>query len=71
MPAWRRYWTIRGMTPEEERDFEGRIRDGIHFASAARVVELAREAGFTEPRRFYKSLLYGGWTFRRSSRVIV
>ena len=33
MPAWRRYWTIRGMTPEEERDFEGRIRDGIHFAS--------------------------------------
>ena len=65
MPAWRRYWTVRGMTPEEECDFERRIRDGIHFASAARVVELAREAGFTEPRRFYKSLLYGGWTFRR------
>ena len=36
MPAWRRYWTIRGMTPEEKRDFEGRIRDGIHFAPASR-----------------------------------
>jgi len=66
MPAWRRYWTVRGMTPEGVRDFGGRIRDGIHFAPASRVVELAREAGFTEPRRFYKSLLYGGWTFRRA-----
>ena len=64
MPAWRRYWTIRGMTPEEERDFEGRIRDGIHFAPASRIIELARAAGFTEPRRFYKSMLYGGWTFQ-------
>ena len=60
MPAWRRFWTIRGMTPEEERDFEGRIRDGIHFAPASRIIELAREAGFAEPRRFYKSMLYGG-----------
>ncbi len=66
MPAWRRYWKIRGMTSEEAAAFEERIRHGIHFMSAERVVALAREAGFTEPRRFYKSLLYGGWTFRRS-----
>ena len=65
MAAWRRYWTIRGMTPREERDFEERIRDGIHFAPASRVIELALAAGFTDPRRFYKSMLYGGWTFRR------
>lgn len=64
MPAWRRYWRIRGMTPEEMATFEERIRHGIHFAPAERVVALAREARFTEPRRFYKSLLYGGWTFR-------
>lgn len=65
MPAWRRYWTIRGMTPDEWRDFDERIREGIHFAPASRVLELARDAGFTEPRRFFKSMLYGGWTFRR------
>ena len=66
MPAWERYWKIRGMSAEEMAAFQERIRRGIHFAPAARVVELAREAGFTEPRRFYKSLSYGGWTFRRA-----
>ena len=67
LPAWRRYWKIRGMTAEEMAAFEGRIREGIHFAPAERVVALAREAGLTEPRRFYKSLMYGGWTFRLAS----
>ncbi|MGI9625625.1 MAG: class I SAM-dependent methyltransferase [Longimicrobiales bacterium] len=66
MPAWRRLWAIRGMNQAERGRFSERIRTGIHFASAARILELAREAGFTAPRMFYKSLLYGGWTFRRS-----
>ena len=66
LSAWRRYWTIRGMTGDEKRRFDARIREGIHFAPASRVVELARQAGLTEPRRFYQSLLYGGWTFRRA-----
>lgn len=66
MPAWRRYWKIRGMSEAERSDFEERIRQGIHFATPERVVELAREAGFTQPRRFFQSLLYGGWTFRRA-----
>ena len=65
LSAWRRYWTIRGMTGAEKRRFDARIRDGIHFAPASRVVELARDVGLVEPRRFYTSLLYGGWTFRR------
>lgn len=64
MPAWERYWKIRGMSAEEMAGFQERIRHGIHFAPPERVVALAREAGFAEPRRFYKSLLYGGWTFR-------
>lgn len=66
MPAWRRYWKIRGMTEAERSEFAERIRHGIHFATPKRVVELARAAGFTQPRRFYQSLLYGGWTFRRA-----
>ena len=66
MPAWRRYWKVRGMPAAERRAFEDRIRQGIHFAPATRVVALAREAGFVEPRRFFKGLLYGGWTFRRA-----
>ncbi len=66
MPAWRRYWSIRGMPAEEIAAFRERIRRGIHFAPPERVVALAREAGFAQPRRFFKSLLYGGWTFRRT-----
>ncbi len=66
MPAWERYWAIRGMTPSDADAFRERIRNGIHFAPPARVVALAREAGFDKPRRFFKSLLYGGWTFRRA-----
>lgn len=66
MATWRRYWKIRGMAEAERSEFAERIRQGIHFATPERVVELARVAGFTEPRRFYRSLSYGGWTFRRS-----
>ena len=66
MPAWERYWRIRGMSADEMAAFQERIRHGIHFAPPERVVDLAREAGFVESRRFYKSLLYGGWTFRRA-----
>ena len=66
MPAWRRYWKIRGMTDEEAAAFGERIRNGIHFAPAERVLELARDAGFTNPQRFLKGMLYGGWTFRRA-----
>ena len=65
LSAWRRYWKIRDMTPDEMREFNNRIREGIHFSPASRSIELALEAGFAEPERFYKSLLYGGWTFRR------
>ena len=69
LSAWRRYWRVRGMTPDEMRAFDERIREGIHFVPASRAVELAREAGLGEARRFYKSLLYGGWTFRRKGEV--
>lgn len=65
MPAWRRYWTFMGMDAADLPAFDQRIRDGIHFASAERTVDLARAAGFESPRRFWKSFLYGGWTFRR------
>ena len=66
LSTWRRYWTIRGMTADEKRRFDERIREGIHFAPASRVVELAQGAGLVDPRRFEQSLLYGGWTFRRA-----
>ena len=66
MPAWRRYWK----DPRHERGGDGRLRRahperGIHFAPPERVLELARDAGFTDPQRFFKGMLYGGWTFRR------
>lgn len=66
LSAWRRYWRIRDLPPDEMREFDQRVREGIHFSPAARGIELAREAGFVEPERFYQSLLYGGWVFRRA-----
>ncbi len=66
MAAWRRYWAIRGLPPDEAAVFLRRIREGIHFASAPRIVELAREAGLIDPLAFFRSLLYGGWLFRRA-----
>ncbi len=65
MPAWERYWAVRGMSPADADVFRERIQSGIHFAPPERVVALARKAGLVEAQRFYKSLLYGGWTFRR------
>lgn len=65
MEAWRRYWRIMEFAEDEIPGFEERIATGIHFASAERIAELAGEAGFGPPRRFYGSLLYGGWMFRR------
>lgn len=65
MPAWQRYWTLMGMNAKDKPHFDEMIRTGIHFASPERTVALALEAGFDKPRRFYKSLLYGGWMFRR------
>ena len=67
MGAWRRFWRLRGMDDAECREFNARIREGIHFASANRILELARDSGFRAPRLFYKSLLYGGWLFRRET----
>ena len=66
MPAWQRYWTVMGMSAKERAQLADLIRTGIHFASPARTVALALDAGFEDPRPFYKSLLYGGWTFRRA-----
>ena len=66
LSAWRRYWKIRDMSPEEMREFNDRIREGIHFVPAARSIELALAAGFAEPERFHRSLLYGGWVLRRA-----
>lgn len=68
MEAWRRYWRIMNLEEEEIPRFEERIATGIHFASAQRIAGLAGQAGFGPPRRFCQSLLYGGWTFRRTDR---
>lgn len=65
MEAWRRYWRIMNLAEEEIPRFEERISTGIHFASAQRIADLAEQAGFGPPRRFFQGLLYGGWTFTR------
>lgn len=66
MAAWRRYWRIMNLAEEEIPRFEERISTGIHFASAQRIADLAEQAGFGPPRRFFQGLLYGGWTFARN-----
>ncbi len=66
MAAWERYWALRGMRSDDTDAFRARIASGIHFAPAERLVALARAAGFGESMQFFRSLLYGGWIFRRT-----
>ncbi|WP_419942499.1 class I SAM-dependent methyltransferase [Candidatus Palauibacter sp.] len=63
--AWRRYWKIQGMGGPERVEFRARIDAGIHWASEPRIRELMARAGFEDVRRYFRSLLYGGWIARR------
>ena len=59
--AWR--WYARGMG-ETDADIEvlaAQVRREIHFTSEERLMELAAEAGFQPPQRFYQALWFGGW----------
>ncbi len=59
--AWR--WFARGMG-ETDAGIEilaAQVRRDIHFTSEARLMELAAEAGFHPPQRFYQALWFGGW----------
>lgn len=64
--AWSRYWEIQGMGEAERAAFRGKIDEGIHWASEARILELLAEAGFEDTWRYYRALLYGGWISRRA-----
>ncbi|WP_419934862.1 class I SAM-dependent methyltransferase [Candidatus Palauibacter sp.] len=64
--AWSRYWKIQGMGGPERVEFRARIDAGIHWASEARIRELMARAGFKDVRRYFRSLLYGGWIARRA-----
>ena len=64
--AWSRYWEIQGMGGPERVEFRARIDAGIHWASEPRIRELMARAGFKDVRRYFRSLLYGGWIARRA-----
>ena len=64
--AWLRFCEIQGMGAEERPAFRARIDAGIHWASETRIRELLARAGFEDVRRYFRSLLYGGWIARRA-----
>ena len=64
--AWVRFCEIQGMGAEELAAFRAKIDAGIHWASESRIHELLSRAGFEDARRYFRSLLYGGWIARRA-----
>lgn len=64
--AWIRFCEIQGMGDAERAEFRGKIDAGIHWASEARIREMLDRAGFEDVRRYFRSLLYGGWIGRRA-----
>ena len=64
--AWSRYWETGGMEDADRVAFRAKIDAGIHWASAARIRELLARAGFEDVKRYFRSLLYGGWIARRA-----
>lgn len=59
--AWR--WFQRGMghSEAEIETLAAQVQREIHFASEDRLMDLASQAGFLPPRRFYQALWFGGW----------
>lgn len=64
--AWHRFCAIQGMEDAERVAFQARIDAGIHWASEPRIRALLARAGFEDVRRYFRSLLYGGWIARRA-----
>lgn len=65
MGVWRDWQLDAGIEEEDvDKGFRHIVRD-IHFVSEGRLAGLLTEAGFTMPRAFFASLMFGAWISER------
>jgi len=58
---WRAYWLQHTkLSPSEVAEMEKSIRS-LSFMREEDILSLLRQAGFTEPSRFFATTLFGGW----------
>lgn len=65
MSGWQEFMLLRGLSIEERAVFLDRLRQGMHYVPATRILELLNEAGFGQVIQFYNWFLYGGWVAGR------
>jgi tRNA (cmo5U34)-methyltransferase len=66
LKAWKQYPVIHGLEPDYvENAFNKTILKMVQFVPESRILELLKEAGFTNIYKYYSGFLYSGWTAYR------
>ena len=61
--AWKQYPIMHGVDPGlVDKIFHEQVMKTVHFVPEPRIVELLKEAGFTDVFKFYSGFLYTGLT---------
>jgi tRNA (cmo5U34)-methyltransferase len=64
--AWKQYPVIHGLEHDYvEKAFRKTILKMVQFVPESRILELLKEAGFTNIFKYYSGFLYSGWTARK------
>lgn len=61
LDAWLLSYASQGVSAEQFAKDKAHIRSDVDFIPERALFALLREAGFTEPVRFYQTFLFGGW----------
>ena len=63
LKAWKQYPVLHGLKPDYvEKAFSQTIMKMVQFVPESRILELLKEAGFTNVFKYYSGFLYSGWT---------
>jgi tRNA (cmo5U34)-methyltransferase len=63
LKAWKQYPVIHGLKSDYvERAFSKTIMKMVQFVPESRILELLKQAGFTNVFKYYSGFLYSGWS---------
>ena len=65
MNAYKNHATLKGAPPEIIAEAVKTINENVYFVSEQRELELLREAGFGEIKKFYQGLWANAWTMTK------
>lgn len=63
--AWLLSYAGHGVSTEEVAKDRAHVENDVAFVPENELVGLLREAGFSQPLRFYQTFLFGGWVATR------